>query len=818
MFNHKRHLFCGVASIAMLANGANAAEEEKETDLMAMDEIVATAVSGEVTKMKSSVSVSSISTDEIQNFAPRNTAEIFRNIPGIRSESTGGEGNANIAVRGLPVASGGAKFLQLHEDGLPVLEFGDIAFGNADIFLRSDYTVDRIEAVRGGSASTFVSNSPGGVINLISKTGEEEGGSLGATIGLDFNSYRTDFEYGGEIAGGWRFHVGGFYRIGEGPRNAGYNGNDGGQIKANITKEFETGYVRLYVKHLNDRGIGYLPMPVRVTGTNADPEIGSVAGFDASGDTPHSPFFQTNFGIGGDGARRVSDVSDGMRPISTVIGGELSFDIADDWVITDKFRVASNKGRFVSPFPAEIGGAQAIADSVAGAGAILKYANGPSAGSTINPASLNGNGLLMRMHVFDTELNDLGNFSNDFKLSRGFDVSGDASVNLAVGYYKARQTIDMDWLWNSYLMEVKGEDAALVDVYNLDGEGGEVSYSDNGLYAYGVPAWGNCCQRSYDATYDIDAPYASLSYENDKLTVDASIRYDSGNASGTYAGGVQQTNLDVNQDGNISIPEQSVSVIDNSSPSPINYDWGYWSYSAGANYAFDNDLAAFARISRGGRANADRLLFGKVAADGSAKDEDVVDFVNQVEAGVKYRADNLAIFATAFYAKTEEQNFEATTQKFFDRVYKSYGLEVEAVYQIGGFNVNGSITYTDAEISKDALNPAVEGNTPRRQAKFYYTLTPSYMYEDFTIGANVIGTTKSFAQDSNELVMPGFAQVNAFAYYEVTEGLTLAFNVNNLFDTIGLTESEEGSIPGNNVIRARSINGRSMTMSLRYRF
>ncbi|WP_346962849.1 Plug domain-containing protein [Sphingomonas sp. S-NIH.Pt15_0812] len=60
---------------------------------------------------------------------------MFRNIPGIRSESSGGDGNANIAIRGLPIASGGATFLQLQEDGLPVLEFRDITFDNADIFL-----------------------------------------------------------------------------------------------------------------------------------------------------------------------------------------------------------------------------------------------------------------------------------------------------------------------------------------------------------------------------------------------------------------------------------------------------------------------------------------------------------------------------------------------------------------------------------------------------------------------------------------------------------------------------------------------------------
>ena len=150
--------------------------------------IVVTASPGTTTEFRSSISVNSISADEVAEYAPRGTAEIFRNIPGVRSEAGGGNaGNANIIVRGLPAASGGAKFLQLHEDGLPVLEFGDIAFGNADIFLRADWSVERIESVRGGSASTFASNSPGGVINFISNTGERPVSRLGYTKGLDFD-------------------------------------------------------------------------------------------------------------------------------------------------------------------------------------------------------------------------------------------------------------------------------------------------------------------------------------------------------------------------------------------------------------------------------------------------------------------------------------------------------------------------------------------------------------------------------------------------------------------------------------------------------
>ena len=178
------------------------------------DQIVVTAVPRGQNRLDSSVSVSSINAAAIANSAPRSAAELFRSLPGIRSESSGGEGNANIQVRGIPISTGGAKFLQLQEDGLPVLEFGDIAFGNADIFLRTDFNIARVEAVRGGSASTFASNSPGGVINLISKTGEQERGSIQGTVGLDYGEYRIDTDYAGKISDSVNFHVGGFYRVG----------------------------------------------------------------------------------------------------------------------------------------------------------------------------------------------------------------------------------------------------------------------------------------------------------------------------------------------------------------------------------------------------------------------------------------------------------------------------------------------------------------------------------------------------------------------------------------------------------------------------
>lgn len=806
---------CGLsmayAQDVQVAQAAAQAEAPAASDDMQMEEIVVTAVVSQTSKMRSSVSVSALTADDLMQSAPRSTAEIFRNIPGVRSESTGGEGNANIAVRGLPVAAGGAKFLQLHEDGLPVMEFGDIAFGNADIFLRADSNVARVEAIRGGSASTLASNSPGGVINFISKTGDKEGGSFALTRGIDYDTTRGDFEFGGAIGDNWTAHVGGFYREGEGVRNANYNAESGGQIKANLTRKFENGYARVYFKYLNDRAIGYLPQPVLVSGTNSDPKIRSIANFSLLSDSLHTPNFLTNVGLDGDNNIRTSSLKDGMHPVSTAVGGEFKFDLADGWAVANKLRVADTSGRFVSPFPQEVMGAQALATAIGGTGATLRYTDGSSIGT---PSALNGNGLATRIALFDVEINDFSNLANDFKLTKAI-VSGDSTIDLTAGYYKARQNIEMDWLWNTYVMDVKGQDGRLLDVYNAAGQ----KLTSNGLLAYGVPLWGNCCTRRYDAQYDIDAPYVSAAWEMGQWNVDASLRRDEGKARGHYIAS-RQAQVDVNRDGTIGVPERSVSVIDSANPQKINYDWGYWSWSVGANYMIDPDLAAFARVSQGGRANADRLLFGRLRADGSVAKQDAVDMVDQYEAGVKWRGEDVSLFATAFYAKTQEQNFEATSQRFFDRTYTAKGVELEATYRYDGFLLTGGATWTDAEISKDALAPAVKGNTPRRQAKLVYQLTPSYSYDVFTVGANIIGTTKSYAQDDNLLVMPGYAQVNLFADLIITNGLSLSVNVNNLFNAKGLTESEEGSITSgvDNIIRARSINGRSSTATLKYSF
>ncbi len=136
------------AVAALLQAGAAQAQES-----LKLDEVVVTSSSTAKSKMRSSVSVTDIDQDAVKDFGARTESEVLLLIPGIRTEATAGPGgNANISVRGLPISSGGSKYVQIQEDGLPTVQFGDMMFSNNDYWTRFDNNVDSIQTLRGGSS------------------------------------------------------------------------------------------------------------------------------------------------------------------------------------------------------------------------------------------------------------------------------------------------------------------------------------------------------------------------------------------------------------------------------------------------------------------------------------------------------------------------------------------------------------------------------------------------------------------------------------------------------------------------------------------
>lgn len=817
------YLLVTVALAAISSVSASAQEVVGETPAAdaqnGNSDIIVTGTSRPERRLTTSISVSALDASQISRAAPLGSADLVRNVPGLRSEASGGEGNANIAVRGLPVASGGAKFVQFQEDGLPVLNFGDIAFATADAFVRPDNNVQRVEVVRGGSASTFTSNAPGAIINFINKDGKIEGGSVSLTKGVDFDRTRIDADYGARLGEDWSFHVGGFYRIGEGVKKIGYNAENGGQIKANITRTFSNGFLRLNFKYLDDKAPAYIPVPIRNTGTNSDPKFSAFPNFNPKKDPLQSPYFRSDLSIGADGNRIRTDVSDGYRTKVRGIGGEASFDLGSGWKVDDKFNVAKNSGGFTAPYAANVAAASSFVTSLGGVGGTLRYANGPNAGQVIaNPSTLNGNGLATNALLFNVKLNDFTNATNILTLSRDIEGGKIGTGSVTFGYFKSFQSVQMDWHWNSYLQEVSGSRPALLDVYNAAGQ----AITQNGLIAYGEPVFGNCCQRYYNVDYTIDAPYIAATWKAGRLNLDGSVRFNRSKADGTYATNTGLSIIDVNQDGVIQNPERAVPVVNLAAAKSVNYRKNYFTWSVGANYEVMDDLALFGRVSRGARFNADRVLFGGgVRDDGSIADKIAVNFVNQQEAGVKFRSGGVFANVTAFRATTAEANeIIIPQQRVINNNYRSYGVELEAGFDYGIFHLTGGATYTHARITKSEVSPALDGNTPYRQAALIFQASPSIVLDRFSIGANFIGTTSSYASDANQLKIPGYVLTGAFASYSITPDLRVSVNAQNIFDVLAITELGQSTdtLPANGINTARAFPGRNISATVSFQF
>ncbi|MFU8831699.1 MAG: TonB-dependent receptor [Wenzhouxiangella sp.] len=775
-----------------------------------MDQIVVTGSPRGVSKFLTTRSINTLSPDEVDRTAARNAAEVLRAIPGVRSEASAGEGNTNISVRGVPIAAGGSKFVQLQEDGMPILQFGDIIVGTSDQFLRLDNTLGRVEVLKGSSAATLASNSPAGVINFISKTGNEEGGSVRLTPGIDHDSTRVDFEYGGPIGRDWQFHVGGFYRRGEGVRDVDFNASDGGQIKANVTRWLDRGHLRVYFKYLDDNVPTYLPMPMLASqksipgldakeASNISRDLGDITSFDV------------------DGLQRRSSIRDGNSSEQFGIGLDFNYEVAPRLELNQRFRFNSMSGSFFGAFTADIGSAtdiESLSVVLDGTGANgLAFISGPNAGQVMSGAelaNLNGNGLLQNIRTFDNDLKSLDNFTNDLSLTRLFD-----NFELTVGYYRASQDIDVNWFWQTFLQDVSN-DARLVDVF-ADGQ----QLTENGQLAFGAPDWGGCCFRDTNLEADIDAFYLAGTFRpTDSLSIDASLRYDDGDATGHYAFG-QTRDLGVGPDAPLAL--QNVEYVDSAAinATRFDYDWSYWSYSLAANYTLTDQVAVFGSYSEGSRVNADRLGDGGFLENGTAVEGSVENDIKSIELGVKYQNRNIGVFATGFYVETDDANSESKGEDDRARIrsYESIGIEVETVANFGDFHFRGAATWTDAEIDK-SNDPSLIGNTPRRQADWVWSLSPSYRIGRHAIGVSVIGTTDSYSQDDNSYEMDGFTYVNLFAEAVITDQFRLNFTVNNLFDKLGITEAEGGLsvINGQEFIRARSIAGRSAALSVIYEF
>ncbi len=783
-------LLATAGSLAILTSPAFAQTNDENY------EIIVTGVAKATTVFDSTASVSSISDEAIENLAPRSINELFRSLPGIKAEDTGGDANANIKVRGLPIASGGSRYLSMQENGFPTLLIGDAAFATADSFVRVDSTIGSVQAIRGGSSATQAPNAAGGIVNLISKKPTENGGSVAATLGLDYDSQRLDAEYGGVFGDGGYYHIGGFYRTGEGVREVRGSQEEGFQIKASVGNDFDRGSIAIHFKHLDDTVPTYLPLPARV---QSDGSIGTI-GLDL-GDGTNS-LGLTDFAARANG--NFASYKEGFQAEMTTLAVVGDFEINDNFTVAAKARTADISGNFYSPFPASI-----------------------AAGS--NPGEED-----ISFALFNTSIPDMGNTFGDVNLQGDFGM-----LSFKAGIEIADQKSRQEWNFNEARATLVG--GRLV----TNGAPGSFTNPAGGAFINGYSsnaAFGGCCSRLYNFDIEQFAPYISGTLELDRLTLDASFRRNENEISGTFSEASLTGPQDADGNGTVGTNETNVGTID-TAPGTINlttrqaatglqrasYDADYDAFSIGANYEVDDRLAVFANYSEGASVTSPDRSTGLLLAPAGAtsttgnvltgSNDQFLNFVDAFEIGAKFRVTNGDFSVVYFNADVREGGqLEASTLRVLQNSFDTTGIEVEGdFYFDNGFGVRGNATFTDSEISGPSTDANL-GNTPRRQAPSIFNVNPYFEGEGYDVGFNIFHTAKAPVGNDNQFDLPEYTTVGAYFNYDVRENLGLSFNANNLFDEVGFSEGEESSPVAGDFVRFRPINGRTVSATLRYDF
>lgn len=119
-----------------------------------------------------------ITREDINRWQPHTLIDVLRRLPGIDIAQNGGMGqSSSVYVRGTE-----AKHLLLLIDGIPVARSGisnDPELNQVPLSL-----VQRIEYIRGPRSAVYGSSAIGGVVNIITQTGEEKS-QINASVGTD---------------------------------------------------------------------------------------------------------------------------------------------------------------------------------------------------------------------------------------------------------------------------------------------------------------------------------------------------------------------------------------------------------------------------------------------------------------------------------------------------------------------------------------------------------------------------------------------------------------------------------------------------------
>ncbi len=471
-------LVFGGQVIAQENNEAPDAEKPAK-DFFEQIVVTGTASGKSMRKVDASYASTSLSAEDMKKLAPKSTADLFKAVPGVWAESSGGVSGANVFVRGFP-GGGDAPFLTVQLQGVPVFQPPTLSFLENSTLFRVDETVSFMDALRGGPNSVVSNGQPGLTTNFMLKEGSDDTEGLIKYTTSDYDLQRLDGVLSGSLADDLYYMVGGYVQQSSGIRDAGFNSEKGHQFTINITKELDNGKLNLFSRITDDHGAWYLPTP-RVPGVdNGFTQLGTLNR-------------QATIQYGPDNTSKSFDFGDGRGWDGSISGGSLNLEFSDGWSLVDRFAYTSGDANTLGLVPN--GGAVALS-TVAD--------NGSSATGAVTGETYSGDTLVQQIGRW-VVLKEIEAFTNDLALTKEADKF-QATIGLYTSDYSAN-----DW-W------ALGNHA-----YHVIAQGGEsltgIDCNDNQ----------DSCGWNYDINSAGDgktqALYGALEYRfTDKLSADIGLR------------------------------------------------------------------------------------------------------------------------------------------------------------------------------------------------------------------------------------------------------------------------------------------------------
>ncbi|PCJ41010.1 MAG: hypothetical protein COA99_09210 [Moraxellaceae bacterium] len=772
---------------------------------------------------KSTISITALNTEELNRISiTSNPAEVLKAIPGISVE-TSGNSDFNLMTRGFPqnFSPAGNIYMQLQEDGLPILE--NPLFVDPQYF-SSGLGLARVEVVRGSTAGIWGTNSPGGLVNFITKEGgDEHVAKLLFTYGID-----GLYQYEGHVSGPLAnfddvfYSLSGKYLEDDGVRSRDkWPLNSGGEIFGNIVKELKWGKLKISGKYKDKRAHQVRPGIV---------SFSSDSGFS---ELPEYDIREDNFVVNDfdhysipqpDGGSDHRNLRDGNHVRFYYVGAKLDIELTDWLHSTTQARYTSGQVSTDIDINLSNRSIQEYADEIkeqigADTYRVQYLFDSDRVFTEENVDQVGGNGLWAPgVHItWDWD-------NSNIFLKQQFDAISEENVfSLAVYFSNFKR--QRSGQFHNLFHEARGNPQSLDLIMVRNGE--DIAVTDNGFAAY----------STNNRDEDVESTVLALILEDeysltDRVDLSGAFRYENKDISNTER---KFETVDLDQDpdtiynNNYLAPTGEISIIED--------EFSDTAYSFGINYQIDTSVDVFGRYSNLflSRTEQDYLGLSDIA-----EVDKTTRTIEMYELGLKYFTRKTQFFSTLFFAQLRGIPFSQLQEDSKGNIVEhvrtggseSLGLEISAYHHFNEqFNIDLTATWLDATYvdtfvccDSNDLSIDVSGKQVIRQPEFNIRITTVWNINRYLEAYTVVQYfSERQGNETNTVEFDAYAMVDIGLKFE-KESFYVKALVINVLDEAGQQEGsvQEGNKIGesiqNEITLGRFTHGITAQISIGYKF